>query len=77
MQRARTIWQELGLPSLTPQSPWHVYSLGDWSKQWDLFAQRAVTGQWAQSGEETFVRRRGGLTPETPVRDVERPKDLS
>ena len=25
-----TIWEELGLPALTPQPPWHGYSLGDW-----------------------------------------------
>jgi 4-hydroxy-3-polyprenylbenzoate decarboxylase len=75
MARARTIWQELHLPPLTPQSPWHGYSLGDWSKTWDIFAQRAVAGQWAQNGEETLARRRAGLIPETPVREVEERKD--
>ena len=29
-------------------------------------------GQWEASGAETFARRRGGLTPETPVREVEK-----
>src|SRR6516165_8552923 len=71
MERAHTIWQELGLPSLTPQPPWHGYLLGDWSKQWDVYAQRAVAGEWAKSGEETLARRRAGLTPETPVREAE------
>jgi UbiD family decarboxylase len=71
MERARTIWQELGLPALSPQPPWHGYSLGDWDTAWDTFAQRAVTGGWEQSGTETFARRRGGLIPETPVREVE------
>ena len=70
MERAHTIWQELGLPSLTPQPPWHGYLLGDWSKQWDVYAQRAVAGEWAKSGEETLARRRAGLTPETPVREA-------
>ena len=70
MERARTIWQELGLPKLKPQSPWHGYSLGDWDAVWDIYAERAVTGQWEQSGKETFARRRGGLTPETPVKAV-------
>ena len=32
--------------------------------------QRAVSGEWDKSGQETFAARRGGLTPETPVRDV-------
>jgi 4-hydroxy-3-polyprenylbenzoate decarboxylase len=71
MERAQTIWTELGLPALTPQSPWHGYSLGDWSEAWETFARRAVAGEWETSGKETFARRRGGLTPETPVRDVE------
>jgi UbiD family decarboxylase len=71
MEQARTIWQQLGLPALTPQPPWHGYSLGDWSQAWDVYAARAVAGQWETSGAETFARRRGGLTPETPVRDVE------
>ena len=30
MERARRIWDELDLPPLTPQPPWHGYSLGDW-----------------------------------------------
>jgi UbiD family decarboxylase len=72
MQEARAIWEELGLPELTPQPPWHGYSLGDWSELWERYAQRAVAGNWAQSGEETLARRRGGLVPETPVRDVEK-----
>jgi UbiD family decarboxylase len=75
MERARTIWQELQLPALTPQPPWHGYSLGDWSRSWDVYAERAVAGKWQQSGEETFARRRAGLIPETPVREVEGKKD--
>jgi len=72
MERARAIWDELGLPALSPQPPWHGYSLGDWDAAWDEYASRAVAGRWEISGTETFARRRGGLTPETPVRDVEK-----
>jgi 4-hydroxy-3-polyprenylbenzoate decarboxylase len=71
MEHARAIWDELGLPAITPQVPWHGYTLGDWDAAWDVFAQRAVAGAWAETGMETFARRRGGLTPETPVREVE------
>jgi 4-hydroxy-3-polyprenylbenzoate decarboxylase len=71
MEHARTIWQELGLPPLAPQPPWHGYTLGDWSDEWETFARRAVAGGWEQSGRETYARRRGGLTPETPVRDAD------
>jgi UbiD family decarboxylase len=70
MERARKIWDELGLPALTPQPPWHGYSLGDWDAAWDVYASRAVSGKWEETGKETFARRRGGLTPETPVKSV-------
>jgi len=71
MERARGIWEELGLPALSPRPPWHGYTLGDWTETWDRFAQAAVDRQWEKNGIETFARRRGGLTPETPTRDVE------
>jgi len=71
MERAQTLWQELGLPALTIRPPWHGYSLGDWTETWDQFARNAVSGAWAKNGENTWARRRGGLTPETPVRTVE------
>jgi UbiD family decarboxylase len=70
MEGARKIWEELGLPALTPQPPWHGYSLGDWDAVWDTYASRAVDGQWEETGKETLARRRGGLTPETPVKSV-------
>src|SRR5215470_6091425 len=71
MERARAMWEELGLPALKPQRPWHGYSLGDWDEMWERYAVRAAEGRWVESGVETFARRRGGLTPETPVREVE------
>jgi len=71
MEHARAIWEELDLPALSPRPPWHGYTLGDWSETWDRYAQRAVERQWETTGIETFARRRGGLTPETPTRDVE------
>jgi UbiD family decarboxylase len=73
MERARKIWEELGLPALNPVPPWHGYSLGDWSEVWERYARRAVAGDWEESGRETLPRKRGGLTPETPVRSVENP----
>ncbi|HET7912566.1 MAG TPA: UbiD family decarboxylase [Pseudolabrys sp.] len=77
MEHARTIWNELGLPAISPQPPWHGYSLGDWDERYDVYARRAVEGRWAESGEETIKRRRGGLIPETPVRNVEDAKKRS
>jgi 4-hydroxy-3-polyprenylbenzoate decarboxylase len=71
MEQARALWDELGLPALTPRPPWHGYSLGEWEPAYDRYAARAVTGRWQDNGAETFVRRRRGVTPETPVKDVE------
>jgi 4-hydroxy-3-polyprenylbenzoate decarboxylase len=70
MERARKIWEELGLPALTPRHPWYGYSLGDWNTVWDTYAARAVEGRWEETGKETFAQRRGGLTPETLVKSV-------
>jgi len=73
MERAHLIWKDLGLPKLTVRNPWYGYSLGDWSEDWDAFAQNAVAGEWEKNGSNTWPRRRGALTPETPVRTVEGP----
>lgn len=71
MARAKQIWEELALPRLSPQAPWHGYTLGDWDELWQTFAERATAGAWEESGTETYARRKGGMKPETPVRDVE------
>ncbi len=67
MEHARKLWDELGLPALKPTSPWHGYTLGDWSDTWEQFARSAVAGDWEQNGLQTLARQRGGLTPETPI----------
>src|SRR5712672_1166961 len=72
MERSLGIWKELGLPAITPQAPWHGYSLGDWADDWEANARRAVNGDWELNGQNTLARRRAGVTPETPVRDVEK-----
>jgi 4-hydroxy-3-polyprenylbenzoate decarboxylase len=74
MERSRQLWEELGLPRLTARAPWHGYDLGDWSPAWQTFADNAAKGAWEVNGEGTLQRRRGGLTPETPVRNVEAKK---
>ena len=51
MSRAKAIWEELGLPRITPQAPWHGYQLGDWTRQWADFADAAVAGDWRKNGE--------------------------
>src|SRR5215471_16646777 len=68
MERARTIWEELGLPKLRPQSPWFGYSLGDWLPAWDEAAKRAVEGRYLENGEISEKQRKKGVKPETKFR---------
>jgi UbiD family decarboxylase len=70
MERAQTLWAQLGLPAISVKQPWHGYSLGDWIERWDTWAERAVRGQWEETGRETLARQRTGLKPETPARRV-------
>ncbi len=68
MERAKAIWERLGLPRLRPQPPWYGYSLGDWLPQWDEAAQRAVLGGYLENGRISEKLRRKGLKPETKFR---------
>ncbi len=67
MEHAKTLWEELKLPALSPKGPWHGYTLGDWTETWERFAQRTIAGDWEANGLETLQRRREDLTPETPT----------
>jgi UbiD family decarboxylase len=69
MENAKTIWEELGLPALTVQSPWHGYTLGDWTETWETFARRTIAGDWEVTGRETFARQRTGVAPDTPTKE--------
>jgi len=69
MERARAIWDELGLPALKPQPPWFGYSLGDWSAEWDAAAERAAKGDYLENGRRSKARSRKGVKPETKVRE--------
>jgi UbiD family decarboxylase len=45
MVRAREIWQELGLPKLEPQEPWHGYLMGLWPDELAHEADLAAQGE--------------------------------
>ena len=68
MERAKKIWDELGLPALRPQPPWFGYSLGDWLPEWDDAARRAVEGRYLENGRISEGQRRKGVKPETKFR---------
>ncbi len=57
MERAKQIWEELGLPKLRPQVPWFGYSLGQWNDEWDEEARLAVQGECYMTGEKLRSRR--------------------
>jgi 4-hydroxy-3-polyprenylbenzoate decarboxylase len=72
MERARKLWDDLGLPKLRPQSPWFGSPQGDWLPQWEAAAQRAVAGGYLENGRISANSQRKGLKPETKFRpDIE------
>jgi 4-hydroxy-3-polyprenylbenzoate decarboxylase len=68
MERARKIWEELGLPKLHPQPPWFSEPVGDWLPQWEEAAKRAVAGRYLENGRISATQQRKGLQPETKFR---------
>ena len=70
MERAKVIWEELGLPKLKPESPWFGYSLGEWSAEFDEAAARAARGEYLTTGDALKKRRRKDVRMNTEVRRV-------
>jgi 4-hydroxy-3-polyprenylbenzoate decarboxylase len=52
MEKAREIWEELDLPKLEPQEPWHGYLMGFWPEELDEEARLAATGEQDKVGEK-------------------------
>ncbi|MEC8200170.1 MAG: UbiD family decarboxylase, partial [Pseudomonadota bacterium] len=70
MVRAKELWEELGLPPLTPEAPWHGYSLGDWNTKWEAMARRATDGDYLVNGERTAQLKQKLEDPQVSIRDV-------
>ncbi|MBW1998934.1 MAG: hypothetical protein JRJ29_13350 [Deltaproteobacteria bacterium] len=62
MERAQQIWEEEGLPKLTPVKPWYGYSLGFWTKDFEEEADLALQGKHFVTGEK-LAKQRHNLTP--------------
>ena len=73
MERARKLWEELGLPKLRPQSPWFGDGTGDWLPHWDEAGKRAAQGRYLENGLVSERQQRSGLKPETRFRPDEEP----
>ncbi len=71
MEHARALWEELDLPPLSVRAPWHGYTLGEWTDEWENFARRAAAGDWQESGKDTAARTRRdpNMIPETPIHE--------
>jgi hypothetical protein len=72
MDRAKVLWEELGLPKLRPQSPWFGAAAGDWLPHWDEAAKRAAEGDYLVNGRASEREQRAGLKPETRFRPDEK-----
>ena len=70
MEKAKEIWEELGLPKLKPEAPWFGYSLGDWSERNEQMAARAVKGDYFITGEEIAKQRRKDVAMNTEIKHV-------
>ena len=71
MENARNIWEELGLPPLKPETPWHGYSLGEWSDEFDRAARLATESDYFETGRIIAQRRRKDVEMNTEVRRVD------
>jgi 4-hydroxy-3-polyprenylbenzoate decarboxylase len=74
MERAKKIWEELGLPKLKPEAPWYGYSLGEWPDELERAAELAVKGDYFETGELLVKRRRKDVRMNTEVRDLQEPR---
>ncbi len=70
MEAAAEIWNELGLPKLTPERPWFGYDLGEWNQDLEVMARRAVRSEYWETGKIIAQRRRGDVAMNTEVRTL-------
>jgi UbiD family decarboxylase len=67
MEKARAIWERLGLPPLKPESPWHGYDLGYWPADLERQARMAVASEYFTLSAELAGQRRADVAMNTPV----------
>jgi len=56
MEKARALWEQLGLPKLDPKTPWHGYSLGYWTDENVEEAELAIRGDHYATGRKLATR---------------------
>jgi len=70
MEHAKELWEKFDLPPLTPESPWHGYTMGDWTTTWDDMAKRAAAGDYLENGRRSDQLKQKDIKPNTAVRSV-------
>ena len=58
MERAKKIWEEEGLPPLTPKIPWCGESFGYWTEEYKEEAELALKGEHYKTGEKLARERK-------------------
>jgi UbiD family decarboxylase len=74
MENAKAIWERLGLPPLTPESPWYGYDLGHWPQALARQAQMATDSDYFSLGQAMSNERRSDVAMNEPVRRDDDPK---
>jgi 4-hydroxy-3-polyprenylbenzoate decarboxylase len=67
MERARAIWERLGLPPLAPQPPWYGYDLGHWPHELERQAEMAARSDYFELGKQLVNERRSDVAMNTPI----------
>ncbi len=75
MERAKEIWDGLGLPPLKPEAPWYGYDLGAWTEELERQAELAVQGDFWETGKWSAQRRRNDVIMNTELRLVDPEQD--
>ena len=75
MEQAAKIWNELDLPPLKPETPWHGYDLGEWTEEMEAMATRATEGHYWDTGRAYAQRRRSDIEMNTEIRTLPRDED--
>ena len=57
MERAKEMWEEEGLPQLSPKIPWYGYSLGYWEEEYEEEANLALRGEYYKTGDKLAEKR--------------------
>ena len=67
MERAKEIWERLGLPPLKPEPPWHGYDLGVWPPQLEWQADKAAKSEYFDFSDQLIAARRSDVDMNDPV----------